>query len=255
MRGSREELFILEVEDLHKQFGSEEVLKGINLKIRQGERRAIIGPNGAGKTTLFNILTGKYKPTKGVVRFKGEKINGLPPFRINRLGMARSFQITNIFQGLSVFENLREAVFSRNKIRLNFWNYAARFKGVNQEVTKQLARINLLNKRDMPAGSLAYGDQRSLEIGIALATVPEVILLDEPTAGMTLDETRVMIEFIKEVTENMTLLIVEHDMKVVFSIADSITVINYGEEIITGSPEMIRQDSRVKEAYLGEQAC
>ena len=246
---------ILEVRDLYKNFGGEEVLKGINLEIRQGERRAIIGPNGAGKTTLFNILTGKYRPTKGTVKFKGEKINGFPPFKINRKGIARSFQITNIFQGLSVFENIREAIFSQNRVRFNFWKPTAKFLNINQETIEMISQINLLDKKNMTAGNLAYGEQRSLEIGIALATKPEMILLDEPTAGMTLDETRTMIEFIKEVTKEMTLLIVEHDMKVVFSIADTVTVINYGEEIITGTPDVIRNDPKVKEAYLGEQAC
>jgi branched-chain amino acid transport system ATP-binding protein len=243
---------ILEVKDLHKDFSKERVLFGIDLVVQRGERRAIIGPNGAGKTTLYNLLTGLFKPSKGYIFLNGKEITGLKPYRINRNGIGRSFQITNIFAGLSVFENVRAAILSKNRIRFNFFSPVKRMIRITEQTSEILERIHLLDKKDVLAGELAYGEQRALEIGITLATDPELILLDEPTAGMSLDETREVVRLIDRVTQGKTLVIIEHDMDVVFTIADLITVIHYGKVLASGRPEEIRQDQSVKDAYLGE---
>lgn len=243
---------ILEVKDLHKDFSKERVLFGIDLVVQRGERHAIIGPNGAGKTTLYNLLTGLYKPSKGYIFLNGKEITGSKPYRINRNGIGRSFQITNIFAGLSVFENVRAAILSKNRIRFNFFSPVKRMIRITEQTSEILERIHLLDKKDVLAGELAYGEQRTLEIGITLATDPELILLDEPTAGMSFDETREVVRLIDRVTQGKTLVIIEHDMDVVFNIADLITVIHYGEVLASGRPEEIRQDQSVKDAYLGE---
>lgn len=243
---------IIEVKDLHKDFSKEQVLVGIGLVVQRGERHAIIGPNGAGKTTLYNLLTGLYKPSKGYIFLNGEEITGSTPFKINRKGIGRSFQITNIFPGLSVFENVRTAILSKNRIRFNFFFPVDRLSHITEQTDEVLDKIHLLDKRDVLAGELAYGEQRALEIGITLATDPELILLDEPTAGMSLDETREVVRLIDRVTQGKTLVIIEHDMEVVFSIADVITVIHYGKVLASGTPEDIRENQRVKDAYLGE---
>lgn len=243
---------ILEIRNLHKDFSGEKVIVGIDLLIRRGERHAIIGPNGAGKTTLYNLLTGLYKPSKGRVFLNGKEITGLSPHRINRMGISRSFQITNIFPGLNVFENVRAAILSKNGIRFNFLRLVDRMSHITQQTYEILEKIRLLDKKDLLAGELAYGEQRALEIGITLATDPDLILLDEPTAGMSLDETREVVRLIERVTQGKTLVIIEHDMEVVFSIADVITVIHYGKVLASGGPEEIRRDQRVKDAYLGE---
>jgi branched-chain amino acid transport system ATP-binding protein len=244
---------ILEVRDLHKDFGGLKVLFGIDLSVEEGERHAIIGPNGAGKSTLFNLITGKYTPTRGRVLFDGRNITGLPPHRIVRLGLARSFQITNIFRIMSVFQNVRNAVLSRMGIRYRIFPRLSKLASVDEEVDFILSQIGLLEKRDIPAGELAHGQQRALEIGLTLALDPKVILLDEPTAGMSSSETRDTVELIERVTEGRTLVIVEHDMDVVFRIANRVTVIYYGKVLASGRPEEIRNDQRVKDAYLGEE--
>ena len=244
---------ILEMGDLYKNFGSLMAINGINLSIAKGQRHAIIGPNGAGKTTLFNLLSGRYKPNRGRIMFNGQDITGMAPHRINRLGIARSFQIINVFPQLSVFENVRPVLMSKNNIRFNFLRNIKRWKEITQKTLAILEQIGLLDKKDIPAGFLSYGEQRALEVGLTIASDPEVILLDEPTAGMSMDETRQAIKLIDKVTKGKTLVIIEHDMEVIFSLADVITVMQYGNIVATGPPEEIRKDQKVKEAYLGDQ--
>jgi branched-chain amino acid transport system ATP-binding protein len=243
---------ILEMIDLYKHFGSLMAVNGVSLSIDQGQRHAVIGPNGAGKTTLFNLLSGRFKPTRGQILFHGRDITGMSPYRISRLGIARSFQIINVFPQLSVFENMHTVLMSKNHIRYNFVRNVKKWKKVTEETLPLLEQIGLLDKKDVPAGFLSYGEQRALEVGLTIASDPEVILLDEPTAGMSMDETRQAIKLIDKVTKGKTLVIIEHDMEVVFSLADVITVMQYGNIVATGSPEEIQKDQRVKEAYLGD---
>jgi len=244
---------ILELKGIYKDFEGLEVLFDINLGIREGERHAIIGPNGAGKSTLFNLITGKYQPSRGRIFLKGQDITGANPFKLNRMGMARCFQITNIFRTMTVFENVRNAILSKNKIRYNMFSRLSKMNGINEETERILAQIGLLERKSELAGELAHGHQRALEIGLTIATDPELILLDEPTAGMSAEETREAVKLIEQVTEGKTLVIVEHDMEVVFSLANRITVIYYGEVLASGAPEEIRHDQKVKDAYLGEE--
>ena len=244
---------ILELQGIYKDFDGLEVLFGINMGIRQGERHAVIGPNGAGKSTIFNIITGKYLPSKGNIIFKGQDVTGTSPYKLNRHGLARSFQITNIFRTMTVFQNVRNAVLSKNKIRYNLFSRLDRMKDIHDQTEKVLKQIGLLDRKDVVAGLLSYGQQRALEIGLTIATEPELILLDEPTAGMSTEETREAVKLIERVTQGKTLVIVEHDMEVVFSLADRITVIYYGEILASGPPDEIRQNQKVKDAYLGEE--
>ncbi len=244
---------ILELKDLYKDFSGLKVLFGIDLTLEQGEKHAIIGPNGAGKSTIFNLITGKYVPSRGKISFKGQDITGHSPHQINRLGLARSFQITNIFRTMTVFENIRNAVLSKNKIRLNIFSRLEKMNGITEETDRIRVQIGLAERKKELAGELAHGHQRALEIGLTLATDPELILLDEPTAGMSADETREAVKLIDRVTQGKTLVIVEHDMEVVFSLANRITVIYYGQVLASGPPEEIRNDQRVKDAYLGEE--
>jgi branched-chain amino acid transport system ATP-binding protein len=242
---------ILEVRDVYKDFSGLEVLLGINLAIEKGERHSIIGPNGAGKSTLFNLVTGKYKPSKGRIIFKGEDITGWSPFKINRGGLARSFQIINIFPNMTVFENMRNAILSKTGMRFNMISLLKGLNKIQDEANDLLETLGLMELSGIPAGELSYGQQRALEIGLTLATDPELILLDEPTAGMSTDETREAVRLIDKITEGKTLVIVEHDMDVVFSISDRVTVLYYGEVLATGSPQEIRENQEVKKAYLG----
>lgn len=244
---------ILEVKNLHKDFSGLKVLFGIDLSLEEGDRHAVIGPNGAGKSTLFNLITGKYVPTRGQVLFDGQDITGFPPHRVARLGLARSFQITNIFRTMTVFQNVRNAVLSRKGMRYQVISRLSSLASVNDEVDSILSQIGLLDRRDVPAGELAHGQQRALEIGLTLAMDPKLILLDEPTAGMSSSESRDTVSLIERVTRGRTLVIVEHDMDVVFRIANRITVIYYGKVLASGLPEEIRNDQRVKDAYLGEE--
>jgi branched-chain amino acid transport system ATP-binding protein len=243
---------IMEMIDLYKNFGDLMAINGFSLSIGKGKRHAIIGPNGAGKTTLFNLLSGRFKPTRGRILFNGRDITGMSPYRISRLGIARSFQIINVFPQLSVFENVHAVLMSKNHIRYNFLRNVKRWEKVAQEAVSLLEQIGLLEKKEVPAGFLSYGEQRGLEVGLTIASDPEIILLDEPTAGMSMDETRQAIKLIDRVTKGKTLVIIEHDMEVIFSLADVITVMHYGEIVATGSPEEIRKDQKVKEAYLGD---
>ena len=243
---------ILEMIDLYKKFGDLMAINGFRLSVGRGKRHAIIGPNGAGKTTLFNILSGSFKPTRGRILFNGRDITGMAPYRITRLGIARSFQIINVFPQLSVFENVHAVLMSKYHVRYNFLQNISRWKKVTEETLDILEQIRLLDEKDVQAGLLSYGAQRALEVGITIASDPELILLDEPTAGMSMDETRQAINLIDRVTRGKTLVIIEHDMEVVFSLADVITVMHYGEIVATGPPEEIRNDQKVKEAYLGD---
>jgi branched-chain amino acid transport system ATP-binding protein len=246
-----EDRTILEVKDLYKHFGNLTAVNGINLSVDQGKRHAIIGPNGAGKTTLFNLLSGRFRPSQGQILFRGQDITGMPPYRISRLGIARSFQIINVFPQLSVFENIHAVLMSKHHIRYHFLRNLKKWKNVTEETFPLLEQIGLLEKKDVLAGFLSYGEQRALEVGLTIASDPELILLDEPTAGMSMDETRQAIKLIDRVTKGKTLVIIEHDMEVIFSLANLITVMQYGEVVTTGAPEEIRKDQRVKEAYLG----
>jgi len=246
-----EDRTILEVKDLYKHFGNLTAVNGINLSVDRGKRHAIIGPNGAGKTTLFNLLSGRFRPSQGQILFRGQDITKMPPYRISRLGIARSFQIINVFPQLSVFENIHAVLMSKHHIRYHFLRNLKKWKNVTEETFPLLEQIGLLDKKDVLAGFLSYGEQRALEVGLTIASDPELILLDEPTAGMSMDETRQAIKLIDRVTKGKTLVIIEHDMEVIFSLADLITVMQYGEVLTTGAPEEIRKDQRVKEAYLG----
>lgn len=246
-------MVIMELRDLHKDFSGLKVLFGINLSLQKGEKHAIIGPNGAGKSTIFNLITGKYTPSRGKVFFKGKDITGYPPNEITRMGLARSFQITNIFRTMTVFENVRNAVLSKNNARLDVFSRLSKMNGIVEETERILSQIGLLEKKNEMAGELAHGHQRAMEIGLTIATDPELILLDEPTAGMSTEETKEAVKLIEQVSKGRTLVIVEHDMEVVFSLAHRITVIYYGQVLASGPPEEIRNDQRVKDAYLGEE--
>ncbi len=243
--------YALELKDLRKRFGKTEIIRGANLAVRAGERVAIIGPNGAGKSTLFNLISGRFEPTSGEVLLHGKRIDGLKPFEINRLGLSRSFQITNIFPKLSVFENLRCGVLWSLGYRYSFWKFLADLDDANDRAEDLMKMIRLEKKRDVLGMNLTYAEQRALEIGITIAGGASVILLDEPTAGMSRSETRRFVDLIKEVTEGRTLLTVEHDMGVVFGLADRIAVVVYGEVIAFDTPEAVRANQRVQEAYLG----
>ena len=237
---------------VHKDFKGLRVLNDVNLAIEQGECHAIIGPNGAGKSTLFNVISGKYKPTQGTVRFNGEDITGLAPYKISRKGLARSFQITNVFPGMTVYGNIRNAILSKKGIRLSMLTSLKNINAVHEEAVELINALGLNAIKDVPASELSYGQQRALEVGIALATDPKLILLDEPTAGMTREQSREAVSLIKNITKGKTLMVVEHDMDVVFSMADRITVLSYGMVLASGRPDEIRGDEAVKKAYLGK---
>ncbi|MCM2474525.1 ABC transporter ATP-binding protein [Rhizobium sp. CG5] len=237
-----------------KSFGPIEVIKGLDLDIRAGERHAVIGPNGAGKSTLFNLISGMFAPSSGEIFLNGNAIAGLSPHLINRAGLARSFQITNIFHRLSVFENLRIGVLARHGVRYGLFRPVSAMRDINDETAEVLARVGLEARGSDLAGDLTYSEQRALEIGMTLTTGAEVILLDEPTAGMSREETEKAIDLIRTVTEGKTLLMVEHDMGVVFSLCDRVSVLVYGDIIATDTPDRISANRAVQEAYLGEEA-
>ncbi|MBV5292286.1 MULTISPECIES: ABC transporter ATP-binding protein [Curvibacter] len=243
--------YALELNDLRKSFGRSEIIRGANLKVAHGERVAIIGPNGAGKSTLFNLISGRFAPTSGDVVLNGQRINGLPPYEINRRGLSRSFQITNIFPKLSVFENLRCGVLWSLGYKYTFLRFLSGLHDANERAEELMRQIHLDKKRDVLAMNLTYAEQRALEIGITIGGGANVILLDEPTAGMSRSETKRFISLIREVTVGKTLLTVEHDMGVVFGLADKIAVVVYGEVIAFDTPEAVRANQRVQEAYLG----
>ena len=243
--------YALELRDLRKSFGKTEIIRGANLAVAPGERVAIIGPNGAGKSTLFNLISGRFAPTSGDVILNGQRINGMAPYEINRRGLSRSFQITNIFPKLSVFENLRCGVLWSMGYKYTFLRFLSNLHDANERAKQLMEMIKLDKKRDTLAMNLTYAEQRALEIGITIAGGANVILLDEPTAGMSKTETSRFIHLIKDVTEGRTLLTVEHDMGVVFGLADKIAVVVYGEVIAFDTPDKVRANQRVQEAYLG----
>ena len=243
--------YALELKDLRKSFGKTEIIRGANLAVRPGERVAVIGPNGAGKSTLFNLVSGRFAPTSGEIQLHGQRIDGLKPYEVNRLGLSRSFQITNIFPKLSVFENLRCGVLWSLGYRYTFFRFLADLQDANDQAERLLHMIRLDRKRDVLAVNLTYAEPRALEIGITIAGGAGVILLDEPTAGMSKSETKRFIDLIKEVTVGKTLLTVEHDMGVVFGLADKIAVVVYGEVIAFDTPDRVRANQKVQEAYLG----
>ena len=241
----------LELRDLRKNFGKTEIIRGVNLAVGQGERVAVIGPNGAGKSTLFNLISGRFGPSSGQVLLNGQRIDGKKPFEINRMGLSRSFQITNIFPKLSVFENLRCSVLWSLGYKYTFLRFLAGLHDANDRAHQLMEQIHLDKKRDVLAVNLTYAEQRALEIGITIAGGANVVLLDEPTAGMSRSETTRFIQLIREVTEGRTLLTVEHDMGVVFGLADRIAVVVYGEIIAFDTPERVPASARVQDAYLG----
>ncbi|MFX4220830.1 MAG: ABC transporter ATP-binding protein [Thalassobaculum sp.] len=241
----------LQMQGVRKSFGPTEIIRGIDLEIRSGERHAIIGPNGAGKSTLFHLISGKYSKTAGRILLNGEDVTELQPYQINRKGLSRSFQITNIFPRLSVFENVRCGLLWAMGYRNSFWQLVDTERALNERAARILDEIGLLDRCDLPAEVLAYAEQRALEIGITIAGGAEVIMLDEPTAGMSHSETEGVVALIRRVTEGRTLVMVEHDMGVVFDLADRISVLVYGEIIATGTPEEVRANRAVQEAYLG----
>jgi branched-chain amino acid transport system ATP-binding protein len=241
----------LELVDVEKRFGRTEIIRGVSLDVRRGERHALIGPNGAGKSTLFHLVTGRLSLSAGAVRLNGEDITGLAPYEIYRRKLARSFQITNIFPRLSVYENVRCAVMWSRGQGYAFWRFIDSVRDVRERTEAVLERIGLERRRDVQAGLLTYAEQRALEIGLAMAGEADMIMLDEPTAGMSHSETEHAVDLIRRITQGRTLLIVEHDMAVVFGLADRISVLVYGKVIASDTPERIKANKAVQEAYLG----
>jgi branched-chain amino acid transport system ATP-binding protein len=245
---------ILSLQNVTKKFGETEIIRGVSLDIRQGEKHAIIGPNGAGKSTLFHLISGRYSVSSGTIHFKGAPIHNKAPYEIARLGLARSFQVTNIFPLMSVFENIRCALLWSMGYKYSFWSMLGKQKALNDKADHTLNEIGLYDRRNFPAGELAYAEQRALELGVAIASGAEMILLDEPVAGMSLSEARNAVALINRITEGKTLIMVEHDMNIVFDMADRISVLVYGEVIASDTPENVRSNPNVQEAYLGEVA-
>jgi branched-chain amino acid transport system ATP-binding protein len=244
----------LSLQNVTKSFGQMEIIRGVTLDVPQGERHAVIGPNGAGKSTLFNLISGRFGISSGSIRLEDQEISGLKPYEINRRGLSRSFQVTNIFPRLSVYENIRCAVLWSLGYKYSFWRGVDGLADARERSQDILERIGLAARRRDQAGVLTYAEQRALEIGITIAGGARVILLDEPMAGMSRSETEHAVALVRKVTEGKTLLMVEHDMGVVFGIADRISVLVYGKIIASDTPQRIRENAAVKEAYLGEAA-
>jgi len=247
-------MYALELKDLRKSFGKTEIVRGVSLAVDAGERVALIGPNGAGKSTLFNLISGRFAPTSGQVLLNGTRVDGKKPFEINRLGLSRSFQISHIFPKLSVFENLRCAVLWSLGYRYTFLRFLANLEDANERAESLMRKIHLDRKHDALGMNLTYAEQRALEVGVTIASGANVILLDEPTAGMSRSETARFVELIREVTAGKTLLMVEHDMGVVFGLADRIAVVVHGEVLAFDTPEAVRANRQVQQAYLGSLA-
>ncbi len=244
----------LELVDVHKSFGKAEIIRGLNLDVEEGERHAIIGPNGAGKSTVYNLISGLFPATRGTIRLRGEDISGATAFQINRKGLSRSFQVTNIFPRMTVYDNVRCGTLYSQGHKYAFWKLVGRLKDVEARTEHILDEIGLAPKRDWAAGLLSYADQRALELGITIAGGADVVLLDEPTAGMSHSEIAAAVALIRRISEGKTLLVVEHDMGVVFDLADRISVLVYGQIIATGTPDEIRANAEVQAAYLGTEA-
>jgi branched-chain amino acid transport system ATP-binding protein len=242
---------LLQVEGVSRSFAALRAVNGVSLAVPRHERRAIIGPNGAGKTTLFNLITGQLAPTAGRIVFEGRPLAGLPPHAIARRGISRSFQRTNLFPGLTVLENLRLAAAADGRGSWNIFGSVARLAAPLARARETAERVGLAARLDERVARLSYGEQRQLELGVALATAPTLLLLDEPTAGMSPEETQRMTRLLMGLPRDITLLIIEHDMDVVFSLADRITVLHYGEVLSDGPPDAVKADPRVYEVYLG----
>ena len=241
----------IEIKDLRKHFGKTEIIRGVELQIKAGERHALIGPNGAGKSTLFHLISGRIPVTSGEILLNGESVVGQEPYQINRKGLSRSFQVTNVFARLSVFENIRCSLLWSAGYKYSFWQRLSQTKDVNERADKVVEEIGLKKRRDVLSGVLSYAELRALEIGITVASGAGVILLDEPTAGMSHSETDEAIALIRKMTEGRTLVMVEHDMGVVFNLADRISVLVYGQVIASDVPANVRGNKAVQEAYLG----
>lgn len=244
----------IELSDVRKNFGATQIIRGVSLSVPAGERHALIGPNGAGKSTLFNLISGRLTPSSGTVRIEGENVTGLPPYQINRRGLSRSFQVTNIFPKLSVWENVRCALLWPLGYRYAFWRSTDALADVRERTEAILDQIELSDRRHVPAGVLTYAEQRALEIGITIAGNARIILLDEPTAGMSAVEAARAVTLIRKVSQGLTLIMIEHDMDVVFDLADRISVLVYGEIIATDVPGRIKANQAVQTAYLGAAA-
>jgi branched-chain amino acid transport system ATP-binding protein len=242
---------ILQLEGVGKRFGNSEVLREVSLSVARGERVALIGPNGAGKSTLFNLISGRERPSSGRISFNGRRIDGLSPQQISRLGLGRSFQVSHLFPRLSASDNLRCAMLWSSGQRYSFWRRLASLRELNSQAGLLLERLGLSGRRDTPAGELSYAEQRALELGVTVAGGAELVLLDEPTAGMSRSETARCVELIRELCAGRTLLMVEHDMGVVFELADRIAVLAQGRLIAFGLPAQVRADPLVRQAYLG----
>lgn len=243
---------ILTLEGVKKNFSGLSIIQGVDLKVARGSRHAVIGPNGAGKSTLFNLISGGLLPTECAIYLQGRRISGLSPSAINRMGLSRSFQITNVYSRQTVLENVMMGVLARHGVRFNLWTPLNRMTALRDEAMALLEEVRLTQHKDTIAGDLAYSHLRSLEIVMTLATDPAVVLLDEPTAGMSREDTAFMVALIRRLTEGRTLIMVEHDMDVVFGICDQVSVLVYGRIVATGTPEEVRTDREVQTAYLGE---
>jgi branched-chain amino acid transport system ATP-binding protein len=242
---------LLALDGLTRRFGALAAVSAVSLDITARERRAIIGPNGAGKTTLFNLITGHLAPSAGRILLGGEPITGLPPHAVARRGLARSFQRNNLFPRLPVRENLRLAAAADGQGSWNLFGRVDRLRAPLERMRETAQAVGLAESLDVPAGQLSYGEQRQLEVGVALATAPRLLLLDEPTAGMSPEETLRMTRMLEGLPREITLLIIEHDMDVVASLADRVTVLHYGEVLTEGSFAEVKADPRVYEVYLG----
>ena len=241
----------LKLDNVKKSFSGTEIIRGLNLSVYSNERHAIIGPNGAGKSTAYNLITGRYEVSSGKIFLMGNDITNSQPYQVKRMGLSRSFQITNIFPNMSVFENVRCSLLWAMNYKYSFWHLVGNQKELNEKADFIIEELNLKDRRDTLAGVLSYAEQRALEIGITIAGGSEVVLLDEPTAGMSVSETEYIVELIRKVTMGKTLVVVEHDMGVVFDLADRISVLVYGEIIATGTPSEVKENQKVQEAYLG----
>ena len=244
---------VLQLDDLRKNFGPAEIIRGVSLDVAAGERHAIIGPNGAGKSTLFNLISGAFAPTRGTVLLRGQSIGGMKPFQINRMGLSRSFQVTNIFGNMTVRENVRCGVLWSLGYGYSWWRNIRTLRDANARTAELLEMVGLSDRSETPAALLPYADQRALVIAVTVGGGADVILLDEPTAGMSHAETERAVALIRKLSVGKTLLIVEHDMGVVFGLSVRISVLVYGEIIASGRPEEIRGDPKVREAYLGNE--
>jgi branched-chain amino acid transport system ATP-binding protein len=246
------EVAVLELKDLCKSFGGLQATRSVSLRIMPGDRKAIIGPNGAGKTTLFNLITGIYPVTSGQVLLFGQDVTNWPSHRRTAMGMARTFQVTSLFPRLTVLENVLLAIKGLRSTKFVMWRFLSSYKGVYEKANHLLEQVDFLDRKDVEVRNLSHGEQRQLEIAMVLATAPDVLLLDEPLAGMGAEEAGRMVELLRKLSPDHAILLVEHDMDAVFALADTITVMVNGQVLETGSPTQIRASEAVRQAYLGD---